>query len=58
MAEWLSIEVFDGPFAAWSWQESYGESLTEAAIGHGVARIQAEIEHCGFQLRRIDQRSP
>ena len=36
MAEWLSIEVFDGEFPASSWRDSYGESLTEAAVTNGA----------------------
>lgn len=32
----MSIEVFDGRFSASSWVESYGDSLTEAAISTGA----------------------
>lgn len=33
---WMSIEVFDGAFAASSWQESFGDSLVESALGFGA----------------------
>jgi hypothetical protein len=36
MAEWLSIEIFDGPHPASSWRDSYGEALTEAALTNGA----------------------
>src|SRR5437868_1407648 len=32
----MSIEVFDGPFAASAWVESYSDSLVEAAISTGA----------------------
>jgi hypothetical protein len=37
MPYWMSIEVFDGRFAASSWVESYGDSLVGAAISTGAA---------------------
>jgi hypothetical protein len=36
MAEYWSIEVFDGEVPASQWRESYGAALVEAAISHGV----------------------
>lgn len=33
---WMSIEVFDGAFAASAWQESFGDSLVESALGNGA----------------------
>ena len=36
MPFWMSIEVFDGRFAASSWIESYGDSLVEAAVSTGA----------------------
>jgi hypothetical protein len=36
MAEYWSIEVFDGEAPASRWRESYGAALTEAAISHGA----------------------
>lgn len=35
MAEWFSIEVFDGPFPARTWAESYGDSMIQSAVSHG-----------------------
>lgn len=36
MAEYWSIEVFDGELTASRWRESYGAALTETAISHGA----------------------
>ncbi|HEX3815346.1 MAG TPA: hypothetical protein VHX59_21125 [Mycobacteriales bacterium] len=36
MAEWVSIEIYDGPLPASSWRDSYGEALTEAALTNGA----------------------
>jgi len=36
MAEWWSIEVFHGELRASQWQQSYSQSLIEAAITHGA----------------------
>ena len=35
MQYWMSIEVFDGLFPVSTWIESYGDTLTEAAISTG-----------------------
>jgi hypothetical protein len=37
MAEWWSIEVFDGEFRAARWQDTYSSLLIESAIAHGAA---------------------
>lgn len=36
MAEWWSIEVFHAGQSAQRWKDSYGESLTEAALANGA----------------------
>lgn len=36
MAEYWSIEVFDGEIPASQWRESYRAALVEAAISHGA----------------------
>lgn len=36
MAEWFSIEVFDGSFAARAWAEAFGDSLVQAAMWHAA----------------------
>jgi hypothetical protein len=36
MAEWLSIEVFDGAFPASRWRAAHAESLLEAAVTNGA----------------------
>jgi hypothetical protein len=37
MAEWWSIEVFDGEFPAARWRDAYSATLIESAIAHGAA---------------------
>lgn len=32
----MSIEVFDGAYAAARWADAWGDSLTEGALGHGA----------------------
>lgn len=36
MAEWWSIEVFDGAFPARRWKDAHGSSLIESAIAGGA----------------------
>ena len=36
MAEWWSIEVFDGAFRARRWKEAHGSSLIESAVSNGA----------------------
>ena len=36
MAEWYSIEVFDGASSAALWYEAYGDSLLEPALSSGA----------------------
>jgi hypothetical protein len=36
MAEWFSIEVVDGPFAARSWSDAYGDALVLAGQFQGA----------------------
>jgi hypothetical protein len=36
MAEWWSIEVFDGAFSAVRWKDSHSSSLIESAISNGA----------------------
>jgi hypothetical protein len=36
MADWLTIEVFDGAFPASQWRRAHQDDLTEAALTHGV----------------------
>jgi hypothetical protein len=36
VAEWLSIEVFDGAFPATLWRNAHGEALVEAALTNGA----------------------
>src|SRR3954447_5706774 len=35
MAEWLTVEVFDGEFAATRWRRAHEDALLEAALTHG-----------------------
>lgn len=32
MSHWLSIEIFNGPYAAQLWADAHGDSLIEAAV--------------------------
>jgi hypothetical protein len=36
MAEWWSIEVFDGAFSARRWKDAHSSSLIESAIANGA----------------------
>jgi len=36
MAEWWSIEVFDGEFPATRWRDTYSSTFIESAISHGA----------------------
>ncbi len=36
MAEWFSIEVFDGKFTARAWAEAFGDSLVQTAMWHAA----------------------
>lgn len=37
VAEWFSIEVLDGRFAARAWGEAWGDALVQAAFAQGLA---------------------
>jgi len=37
VAEWFSIEVFDGPTSARAWREAYGDALVAAAHTEGMS---------------------
>lgn len=37
MAEWFSIEVFDGASSARAWKEAYGDAVVAAAHTEGVS---------------------
>ncbi|MEP6695325.1 MAG: hypothetical protein ABJA34_00440 [Pseudonocardiales bacterium] len=50
VAEWLSIEVFDGAFAASVWQDSHGDALTEAAVSRGARYWQWHRHRWGVVL--------
>lgn len=60
MAEWLSIEVFDGPFPASRWQDAHGDALTEAAVGHGARYWQWQAHRWGvvFEVLFDDDEQP
>jgi hypothetical protein len=47
MAEWWSIEVFDGQFTATRWRDSYSSTLIESAIVHGAADWTWHIHRWG-----------
>ncbi len=37
MAEWYSIEVFNGAFSARAWREAHGDPIIAAATGLGIS---------------------
>jgi hypothetical protein len=37
MAEWLTVEVFDGDFPATRWRRAHEDALLEAALTHGAS---------------------
>jgi hypothetical protein len=37
MAEWLTVEVFDGEFPATRWRRAHEDALLEAALTHGAS---------------------
>lgn len=49
----MSIEVFDGSFAASLWAEAWGDSLVEAALVHGALDWGWHRHKCGvvFELK-------
>jgi hypothetical protein len=47
MAEWWSIEVFDGEFPATRWRDSYSARLIEAALAHGATDWEWHIHRWG-----------
>jgi hypothetical protein len=47
MAEWWSIEVFDGEFPATRWRDAYSSTLIESAIAHGAADWAWHIHRWG-----------
>ena len=56
MAEYWSIEVFDGEIPASQWRESYGAALVEAAISHGALGWDWIVNRWGvvFELNFAD----
>ncbi len=47
MAEWWSIEVFDGEFPATRWRDAYSSTLIESAIAHGATDWSWHIHRWG-----------
>jgi hypothetical protein len=47
MAEWWSIEVFDGEFSATQWRDSYSAQLIESALAHGAVDWEWHIHRWG-----------
>jgi hypothetical protein len=50
VAEWLSIEVFDGAFPATLWRNAHGESLVEAALTNGAENWEWHEHRWGVVL--------
>ena len=47
MAEWWSIEVFDGEFPATRWRDTYSSTLIESAIARGATDWAWHIHRWG-----------
>jgi hypothetical protein len=47
MAEWWSIEVFDGEFPATRWRDTYSSTLIESAIAPGATGWAWHIHRWG-----------
>jgi hypothetical protein len=50
VAEWLSIEVFDGAFPATLWRNAHGEALVEAALTNGAMNWEWHQHRWGVVL--------
>jgi len=50
VAEWLSIEVFDGAFPASLWRNAHGEALVEAAVTNGASEWEWHQHRWGVVL--------
>jgi hypothetical protein len=50
VAEWLSIEVFDGAFPATLWRNAHGEALVEAALTNGAVNWEWHQHRWGVVL--------
>ncbi|MGP8000413.1 MAG: hypothetical protein ACLPKI_24295 [Streptosporangiaceae bacterium] len=57
MAEWWSIEVFDGEFPATQWRDSYSARLIESALAHGATDWEWHIHRWGvvFEMTFPDE---
>lgn len=47
MAEWWSIEVFDGEFSAGRWRDTYSSQLVESAVAHGAVDWEWHVHRYG-----------
>ena len=50
VAEWLTIEVFDGAFPASQWQRAHQDAMSEAAITNGATAWQWHTTPWGVVL--------
>jgi hypothetical protein len=57
MAEWWSIEVFHGEFAASRWQDSHSSALIESAVSNGALDWAWIHHHYGvvFEICFVDE---
>ena len=53
VAEWLTIEVFDGAFPASQWQRAHQDTLAEAAITNGAVTWQWHQTQWGVVLELL-----
>ncbi|WP_419997476.1 hypothetical protein [Streptomyces boninensis] len=50
MADWWSVEVFDGQSSALAWRDSYEYALVESAVTHGALMWEWHVHSWGIVL--------
>src|SRR3954447_22077888 len=53
VAEWLTVEVFDGDFPATRWRRAHQDALIEAALTHGTSTWQWHETRWGVVLELL-----
>jgi hypothetical protein len=53
MAEWLTVEVFDGDFPATRWRRAHEDALIEAALTHGASTWEWHETRWGIVLELL-----
>jgi hypothetical protein len=53
MAEWLTVEVFDGDFPATRWRRAHEDALIEAAVSNGASAWEWHDTRWGVVLELL-----